>query len=64
LKISNLTKTGVSNAIAERVQGIGGSGGTDTDKSTFTLIIEPDDRAKRWLLISVEEEVGTAEDLE
>jgi len=57
LKISNLTKGGVSSAIAERIQSIGGSGGFDTDKSTFTLIMEPDDRAKRWLLISVEEEV-------
>ena len=59
MKISNLTKAGVSNAIAERIKCSQiGEGSFATDKSTFTLIIEPDDRTKRWLLISVEEEVS------
>ena len=49
MKITGLTKGGVTSAIAERVNGMAGY-----PDHTYTLIIEPESRGTNWLLVSVE----------
>ena len=51
MKITGLTMSGVSSAIAERVAHM-----DINNEQTLTLIIEPESRDAHWLLISVEVE--------
>ena len=52
MKITGLTKGGVSNTIAERLASMD----KIESNKTFTLIIEPENRDAPWLLLSVEVE--------